>query len=591
MADTLGPGGTPSLGNPSPGGTGYASFYVDQAPFDGLPDRNSTFGGAFVNAGDPAWYDVINNMTVGVEGNAGLREIFSLTVGKGLGCDGIFMDTIDTCAPDSFGATELEWTAPGYEDLVERISTTYPSKILLANRGLFFYSPNFEHYEYSLRPHINILMYESYYTDSSTENEVTPGFNDNKFNLAPKINAEANRTDGFTPIALGYDEPSTITQTSIDQDFIESQQEQGWMLYRTNAAINDVMNFDPLTWAAANTDTSAPVWDNTEVAFAGPSDPAPTPRVGIQEAVAGDEEVTVRWDVARDQTLPVLYNLYYSEETSPGVIGGTDWMNILGVTGTAPENYAQGAGAGVYANEYTITGLTNGINYSFAVRAQDSAAIPHEDANTVILQAFPVSPDVFFTTITIDGDFADWAGIPPYVTDPAGDSTAAGGNPDWLEMYLANDDDWLYVRLVLAAAAPMQVPGGYNIFFDTDNSTDGFAVSGSSTFGSEILLQNGGVFEQQGGGFNEGVVTDADFLIAPDPTTSVAEFEFRISRSSTFPTDSLSIFTGSTVRVAASLFDAGFAAVDDMPQLPAATPPTYTFANEPMASVEDWLHR
>ena len=58
------------LGLPSPGGTGWCSFYLDDnsvilndADDLGLPDRNQIFGGAFVNAGDPLWFGTLRAMT------------------------------------------------------------------------------------------------------------------------------------------------------------------------------------------------------------------------------------------------------------------------------------------------------------------------------------------------------------------------------------------------------------------------------------------------------------------------------------------------------------------------------------------------
>ncbi|MFA6289486.1 MAG: hypothetical protein WC661_19060 [Opitutaceae bacterium] len=55
LAATLNPDGTASLGNASPGGTGYASFYLDNPPYDGKPEFNGEFAGAYVNAGDPVY--------------------------------------------------------------------------------------------------------------------------------------------------------------------------------------------------------------------------------------------------------------------------------------------------------------------------------------------------------------------------------------------------------------------------------------------------------------------------------------------------------------------------------------------------------
>ncbi len=47
------------LGNPSAGGSGYASYYLDDGDHNGVPDQNATFGGYYVNPGDPAWYAIL----------------------------------------------------------------------------------------------------------------------------------------------------------------------------------------------------------------------------------------------------------------------------------------------------------------------------------------------------------------------------------------------------------------------------------------------------------------------------------------------------------------------------------------------------
>ena len=149
---------------------------------------------------------------------AGLDEVMG-TAGKGLGCDGAFLDTVDTAAPDSFGG--YEWTAPGMMALIKRIHESNPSKILMANRGLFFFNPNLKTYAYSPRPYIQMMLFESYYTDINDDNVVNPFFEDNKFNFAPKLNAEAGRPDGFNVLALGYDHPPNLSKDVIDQEFEE----------------------------------------------------------------------------------------------------------------------------------------------------------------------------------------------------------------------------------------------------------------------------------------------------------------------------------------------------------------------------------
>ena len=71
-ADGTSLAGIDPKGLPSNGGTGFASYYLDDNDVhntanhvgDGFPDRNKLFGGLFVNAGDPGWFDVVDGMTL-----------------------------------------------------------------------------------------------------------------------------------------------------------------------------------------------------------------------------------------------------------------------------------------------------------------------------------------------------------------------------------------------------------------------------------------------------------------------------------------------------------------------------------------------
>lgn len=96
-----------------------------------------------------------------------------------------------------------------------------------------------------------------------------------------------------------------------------------------------------------------PAWDDT---------------VGITDAVAGDQQVTVYYGTASDPDLPVTYTVYYSDH-SPFIFP-TAWK-IEGETGSPT----------------VVGGLTNDIPYYFAVRARDGEGL--EDSNVVILSATP----------------------------------------------------------------------------------------------------------------------------------------------------------------------------------------------------------
>ena len=298
-----------------------------------MPDRNPNYGSYYVNAGAPAWWGVLKSMTKATSGQAGLDEILTTTVGNAFNCDGLFLDTIDTAAPNAWG-TAYEWTAPGMQALIERIHTNYPGKLLMANRGLFFYDPNQKTYPYTIRPYVDMVMFESYYSDSST-NAVSPSFPDNRYDFAPKLNAEAGRPDGFNVLVVDYDHTPPPPPATVNQDYVECMAVQGWPFYRTNPSLDAAMNTNAAAWLATNVDTQAPVWDST--AAQGPIPPAP--RVGVEEVLAGNRSATVYWDVAHDQTRPVRYNLYYSVGAPVDFAAAT---KLSHVSPGIPANYETG---------------------------------------------------------------------------------------------------------------------------------------------------------------------------------------------------------------------------------------------------------
>lgn len=525
------------LGLPSPGGIGYASYYLDtKTSANGLPDQNSTFGGYYINAGDPAWWDVLKTMTKLSNGRAGLDEILTTTNGIAYNCDGVFLDTLDTAAPNSFGGTTYEWTAPGMQTLVQRIGTNYPGKLLMGNRGLFFYNSNFKTFAYTLRPYVNMVMFESYFTDSSNSGQPSASFPDNKYNWAPKLNAEAGRPDGFTVVSLGYDHTPSLTAATIAQDYTESMKLQGWLLYRTDPTLNSAFQTNATLWLATNADNQMPEWDST----AATSPTPPAPRIGVQQVIAGNQSVTVRWDVARDQTTPIRYNIYY---TNQPVLNFTTATKLTNVTPAMPANYVTGTGAGIYPYEYTVTGLSNGVPYTFAVRAEDSAAPSHEDTNTITLSvvAGTNNPAGTYKNITIDGNFSDWSGVPVLGLAPVTNAAIS-----FASLSAANNSNYLFLRFTLHAAGPPFSDFNTHVFVDTDNNNvTGYHPSGSS-IGSELLIESGAGYDERNGSFNAGSVSGLVWLLSP--AGAGTDFEVRISRQATYTGGGL-VFTNATIRI------------------------------------------
>lgn len=539
--------GVDPLGAPSNGGTGYASWYLDDNDVDrsatdtgdGKPDRNAHFGGCFVNAGDPKWYEVLDTMSFdGPDAIPGMRELLTADYGRGYNCDGLFLDTVDTCAPNAYtdasspNQSEYEWTAPGFTAFMKRLDRDYPKRLVLQNRGLFYFDPRHPHFSVNPRPWIDLVMFESYRLNSNTSETYNPWFYaDNKHNLTPKLLAEANRPDGFRVVSLGYAEgpagkmsPQTLVGASSDgyDDLLEDIRDArsfGFLHYLTNAQIDL-----PNSFAGDHdiVDREAPRWTSTfnyrNRNF--PVEPeAPTPRVGIQELRTGPNCATVRWDVAVDAH-PVRFRLYY-QDASFDFDADPDLAKAKSVEihNEPASNYAN-VGASIYPNEATVQGLASGTRYWFCIRARD--ALGNEEKNRQVLSATPIG----LTTITIDGDTSDWANVPRAHTDPADVATSAG--PDWLEIRYANDRDKLYLRFTSEHAFNLDGTPSSNwsrtlIFFDCDNdSATGYAPT--TTIGSELLYAGGSLYRQRAGIYNDGFLEVASTA----PTTQVTDCEIAI---------------------------------------------------------------
>ncbi|MFA5812421.1 MAG: fibronectin type III domain-containing protein, partial [bacterium] len=293
---------------------------------------------------------------------------------------------------------------------IRRMRADYPEKVILQNRGLFFFDPRRPHYEVSARGVIDLGFFESYYRGND-ELLVSPFFLDNKYNVVPKLMAEANRPDGFRMLSLGYADGFNGPKPGIDirtlsgggvtegydllMTDLQEAMEVGFRHYITSADVNYVNSF--VKNNEDLTDTTPPQWSSTFNAYYDYDEvPPPNPRVGVQDAVkAADGSVTLSWDVALDMN-KVSYVLYYQTapfdftadpslssatrvvlEPSVGTGYSTVWNN----------DDPSAAMEFVYPYEQTISGLTTGNPYYFLIRARDSKG--NEDANQVVLTATP----------------------------------------------------------------------------------------------------------------------------------------------------------------------------------------------------------
>ena len=182
--------------------------------------------------------------------------------------------------------------------------------------------------------------------------------------------------------------------------------------------------------------------------------------------------------------------------------------------------------------------------------------------------AFAADAPSAFKRITIDGSFTDWAGVAPAFED-ADDSADSA---DYKAIYVAHDDDYLYIRFTLHSPHE-QFTSHENLFIDTDNNP----ATGFTLFlGSEMLIQGGAAYDERGGGFNEGGVNGLNWAAAP--AGAATDFELRISRDATYATDNAPVFASETIAFILESEDANFARKDTAPD---AEGLTYTFTAAP----------
>jgi len=421
--DPRGPGadgapleGIDPRGAPSAGGSGFASYYLDDNDVhnsanhagDGLPDRNRIFGSAFVNAGDPAWFPIVDAMTLdGPDHLSGLREVLTTDHGRGLGCDGVFLDTIDTAAPNSYtdwssaNQSEFEWTAPGFAEFIRHVHRQYPDKLILQNRGLFFFDPRRPQFRWNARGAVDLVLFESFRLNSNSFEEWNPEhYSDNRYQVAPKLMAEANRPDGFRVLSLGYAEgpadrmspltlmgQSTLGYDSLLEDIRVTQELNGFRHYLSNADVSLVNDF--VRGHASLDDHTPPRWSSSfNPGMAAPAS-EPAPRVGLQQAEAAAGRITVRWDVALDLNR-VQYVLYaqprpFDFSGDPSLPGA----RRIPLVATLPASYLDGVGPGRFPYEATVSGFPTGQTQYLLLRAVDESPSANQDDNQVVLTATP----------------------------------------------------------------------------------------------------------------------------------------------------------------------------------------------------------
>jgi hypothetical protein len=513
-----------------------ASFYVDQtwsntvyvSQKNGQVDRNGTFGGAYVWPNSD-WRWVLNTQRIGGVPATSLSNMFIAGLAQiagartsntdanrthNFGMDGFFLDTLDTAGPFT-GVGSYPWAAPEMQNTIKFIHDSYTNKAIFANRGVFFYNPllvnsqfNIQPYAYTVRPYIHAGLFESYLLDSSScDAGLSSYVNDDKYDYARKVCAEANRPDGFTMFSLDYQlsRGTSLYELAMNETVVSN----GWVEYLCpDGSLATIGNY-ALNHPRA-TDTSPPVWDSTAnpgIAGGNISCPNtnslsvnPTPaRVGVQAltVATNSNDVTVHWDIALDQTPPVKYNIYQSSD--PSFATSVAYSNVVFDIGdgwsTDPVNS--------FANQYTIHGLTSGTYY-FRVRAQDSSVGAFEDTNTVTLSinVGDIYNAIATGGVVLDGNLSDWNPLNSFGAAAQTFITTTTNPVEMAQLWMAHDTTNFYVAYQNYGPTTNGLNVAYNLYLDTDGArSTGFRGSANNfPIGAEYLLQGNTLYRYSGAG-------------------------------------------------------------------------------------------
>ncbi|HEY3761511.1 MAG TPA: spherulation-specific family 4 protein [Verrucomicrobiae bacterium] len=173
-----------------------------------------------------------------------------------------------------------------------------------------------------------------------------------------------------------------------------------------------------------------------------------------------------------------------------------------------------------------------------------------------------------FRHIVIDGSFDDWADVPLAYSQ----SETTNAVVQFQNVYLANDDDYLYIRFTLYTNAN-PFTSSQNIFIDADtNYNTGNHEHG---IGSDLLVQSGVPYQENSGVFNAGTDSNLSWLVAPAALTN--DFELRISRN-TLGTNGLPVLTNNTIAIILESSEGGSVGNEWFPSATGGL--IYTFATQ-----------
>jgi len=224
--------------------------------------------------------------------------------------------------------------------------------------------------------------------------------------------------------------------------------------------------------------------------------------VGVIEAIPLDGGVRLMWGEATDaESPPVTYVVYYNEGTAVDFATAST-MDVP--VSEPPDDTVD--------RIREISGLSNGMEYAFAVRARDDAETPNEDENAVTLTTTPLAtaevPDTITEGMTFDG---------PMIISGGNTVTVTGGEcihfmsdlviEEGATFQGLNDDFCIIVHGKLICDGTIIYTGPEEFPSEQDANSLKLVLKGGAEFGAtSVVTGNGNIY----------IVDDEVELIPPE---------------------------------------------------------------------------
>lgn len=200
----------------------HANWYYYK---DGKPVKNGNWDSYFTRASNEHWRKALK--TYRNENNQGWYGYDYIL--NSLGCDGLFLDTLDTHAPKEWG---MYGDIEGMANLIAWIKTNIGRKHLVLNRGLYFWEADYtaEETMARVRSCASAVMFENYIEEGNLDQ------------WEGRIRAQYQKPDGFSVITLDY------KTAKIDETCNRAIKKQGWTAYVADTQLSDKIWMEAREW-------------------------------------------------------------------------------------------------------------------------------------------------------------------------------------------------------------------------------------------------------------------------------------------------------------------------------------------------------